>query len=165
MKTALISLLAIVAAHPAAAMTAAADTFAEPARSDIEYWDHDGSGEASLGEIRDRRALIFERFDGDGDGYLDVTEFIAVSRAHSAEVMNRSDIAETQPGKGALLGDPPNLTIGQRRANRRADADRDGRVSHSEFINAGSFWLKELDLDGNWHLTASEVGILARPED
>jgi hypothetical protein len=126
------------------------------AEVDLPAWDLNGDGTLDMKEVRENRGAYFDRYDDDGNEFLDVVEFIELCEAPETVEIPALDDVQADTSKGQLLGKEPNFTILQRKANRITDRDRDGLITRDEFVAASSFWLKRYDENGDGILTPAD---------
>jgi Ca2+-binding EF-hand superfamily protein len=102
--------------------------------------DRDRDGRVTAREFNFIRGIDFGRLDRNGDGIVDRREFVD-------------------------LRSPPNAVSARARRIRRLrirrfaelDADRDGRISRSEYMRYGRRLFAQLDRDGNGVIVLNEV--------
>ena len=99
--------------------------------------DANGDGSVTWQEMMDMRASLFARLDRNGNG-----------------VIESSDSPAFGPGKSRFDQAFNSL--------READANRDGRITRSEMLNAPAPLFENGDTDGNRVLSPSELAALRR---
>jgi hypothetical protein len=114
-----------------------ADTASAQSLEQLREADANGDGSVTWQEMMDMRASIFARLDRNGNG-----------------VVESSDSPAFGPGKSRFEQAFNSL--------RAADANRDGRITRGEMLNAPAPLFENGDTDGNRILSASELAALRR---
>lgn len=147
MVTPLRPLVLLLASALLAAGAAHADT--RESRAFFERIDANGDGVLDAEELRTARRDAFKRADTDGDGFVTGDEVQQLGDV-------RGDVSRVR--RGVLGGG-----IARRRmpdaddALRRLDADRDGRISESEFVEAENPLLERFDANGDGEISRDEI--------
>jgi len=127
------------------ALAAAAQTAPRGTRAVI---DTNNDGVLDEHELRAARAATFERADADGDGYLTADESDAARMA--------GDVGPRSRGLGGALGRRFGNAETADERFERLDADKDGRISEQEFVDAPHPLLR-FDADGDGRVTREEI--------
>ncbi len=139
-----------------------------------------GLGLTALGAIAlaDKGPGLFERSDGDGDGFVTKAEFAAGRNVMFTEIdANGDDVldqAELDKAREAFHqrmaksaeanGNPPPPEGRDHRGFvQRMDTDGDGRISTAEFTAAGDRMFARLDDNGDGKLAKDEMPRRRRP--
>lgn len=115
--------------------------------------DADGDNTITRAEVDSLQAEMFDWMDRDGDGYLDDADQSPV-HARLREIRQQARAERGGAGEGRGRG---------RRGGRggpnhlRADADGDGRVSRTEFLERETSMFDRLDADDNGMVTPEEL--------
>ena len=143
MKTTTLCALLLFALAPAAS---AMDSAAEYAFVDTNHDSYVSSGEH---EVYAR--MLFDEMDGQpGDDRLTVREIMANEAKFTSHVFTT----------GNILGP---AEIDTREKIRRMDANQDGVVSQTEFMNAAAAWFQHRDLNNDGVLTFEEYETAPAP--
>jgi len=119
--------------------------------AEYAYLDSNHDGYVSSGEHEVYARQLFDEMDGAaGDDKLTVKEIMA------NEAKFLSHIFTT----GNILGP---ADIDTREKIRRIDANQDGMVSQSEYMNAAAAWFQHHDSNNDGVLTQDEYGAAAPP--
>ena len=103
----------------------------------FERLDRNGDGAITRDEAKRQRGEMFDRLDRNKDGYLEEDEARLVQKKH--HFMRKMHRAERRTDRHMAM-----------------DADKDGKISLSEFTNAPSPLFKRLDSNGDGAISAGE---------
>ncbi len=148
MKTRSLTFLAAGFALAIPAM-ASAETFSDHF---LEKYDFDKDGFVALAELKKKRNGGFKKFDEDGDGVLDASEYGDL-KSHQAtqEALHRAEGMSDAPRH---VHDAVSIFV--------MDTNRDGLTTNEEFIAASVAWFKSVDTDGDEKLSAAELDALSK---
>ena len=126
-----------------------AEEFAEMA---IKENDKNGDGKISKEEYQGPEEA-FKAMDASGDGFVTREELIAgVKNAQAQMQSERQQAVEAQ--EKALVA---KMQQQAKSFMERADGDKDGKMSYSEFVESNKARFKELDTNGDGFVTTEEL--------
>ncbi len=121
-----------------------------PGQHFVENWDLNGDGTVTQEEATERRGDVFLSFDGDEDGFLNAEEYDNFDEARRLDMENNGN--EAGHKKGSMKSVQQGMT---REFN---DADKDGRVSRQEFLDAVPAWIAMIDKNGDGAISRDDFG-------
>ncbi len=174
-----------IALAMAAGFSQAQDQPFVPGQEFLLQWDLDSDGKVTLDEAREQRGNIFAMFDTDGNGSFSDDELAGIDehKAMQAEFgkgpgHNAPDGMVPGQGQGMGQGQGQGKGMGQGQGKGQGqgmgqrmgfdasafdgmmmfDADKNGIVSQSEFVEGASVWFAQRDRNGDAVITIEDFG-------
>ena len=126
--------------------------YAQSPQALFDRYDADGDGRVTTAKVQAWRAEFFDRADSDANGYVTETEIQTMREQAQARA--------EEAGRGSNRG-----RRGPRRQNpiERYDADQDGQLSRTEYVDAPFEALERFDANGDGALSLDELPRRRRP--
>lgn len=147
----------------------------------LVQWDMNGDGRVTPDDVATRRGDLFEMFDLDGSGALDADEQANMAQTIAAqeETNHEGHGGGQRQGQGLGQGLGQGHGLGQAQGQGRgpgrrftspgqmihaamtpgfADADRDGRITAREWVEATPRLFAQLDANGDGQVDAADFG-------
>lgn len=112
---------------------------------------------ATAAQGHGRHVSMFESADANGDGLVTRDEFMSARAERFAKLDRNGDGFIDRADAGEQAAERPRPAKRMRGMMARMDADGDGKVSQSEFVDAGAKMFDRADTDHSSSLDKTEI--------